>query len=135
MIKLILQKPDTIGVLASTLCVIHCLASPFIFIAHISAIGNYETSSTWWSNLDYIFLMISFLAVIYSVKNTSKSFIKLALWLSWGTLFLLIINEKIQLVSLPEIMIYITALSLALFHIYNMKYCKCKTNKCCTHHG
>ena len=70
-----------------------------------------------------------------SAKNTSKSFMKLSLWLSWVTLFLLIINEKIQLISLPEIMTYVTALSLAVLHIYNMKYCQCKTNKCCTYNG
>lgn len=135
MIKLILQKPDTLGAVASTLCVIHCLATPLIFIAHTSSINGYETSPSWWHNLDCIFLIISFLAVMRSVKNTSISFMKLLLWLSWGALFLLIINEKIQLVSLPEIMTYITALSLAVLHIYNMKYCKCKTNKCCTHNG
>ncbi len=135
MIKLTLQKPDTLGALASMLCVIHCLATPLIFIAHTCSIGGYETSPSWWRNLDYIFLIISFLAVTRSVKNTSKNFMKPALWLSWVTLFLLIINEKIQLVSLPEILTYVAALSLAVFHIYNMKYCQCKTNKCCTHNG
>ena len=135
MIKLILQKPDTLGTIVSTLCVMHCLATPLIFIAHTCPIDGYETSPSWWRNLDYIFLIISFLAVMRSAKNTSKSFMKLSLWLSWVTLFLLIINEKIQLISLPEIMTYVTALSLAVLHIYNMKYCQCKTNKCCIHNG
>ncbi len=133
--KLIIQKPDTLGALASTLCVIHCLATPLIFITHTCSIGGYETSPSWWRNLDYIFLIISFLAVMRSVKNTSKSFMKSALWLSWGALFILLINEKILFVSLPEIMTYIAAFSLAALHIYNMKYCQCKTNKCCTYHG
>lgn len=133
MIKLILQKPDTLGALASVLCIIHCLATPLIFVAHTCAIGGCETSPNWWRNLDYIFLIISFFAVMHSVKNTSKSFMKPALWLSWVTLFLLIINENIQLVSLPEFITYISALSLAVLHIYNLKYCQCKNDKCCTH--
>ncbi|WP_010181727.1 MerC domain-containing protein [Aquimarina agarilytica] len=133
MIKLILQKSDALGILTSTLCIIHCLATPLIFIAHTHAIN--ETNPIWWSNLDYIFLIISLLAVLRSIKNTSKNYMKLGLGLNWVTLFLLIINEKIRLVSLPEITIYVTAFSLAALHIYNMKYCQCKTNKCCIHNG
>ena len=133
MIKLILQKPDTYGAIASTLCVIHCLATPLIFITHTSTIGNYETSPGWWHNLDHLFLIISFLAVKRSAKNTSKIFMKTALWISWVTLFLLVNNEKIQFVSLPEIMTYVAALSLSILHIYNLKYCQCHNNSCCTH--
>jgi hypothetical protein len=135
MIKLILQKPDTLGAIASALCVIHCLATPFIFIVHTCAIGGCETSPNWWYNLDYLFLLISFLAVFNSVKNTSKIFMKPLLCLSWLILFLLILNQKTQLVSLPEIITYTAALSLSVLHIYNMKYCQCKTSKCCTYHG
>ncbi len=135
MIKLILHKPDTLGALTSMLCLIHCLATPFIFISHACCIGELESSPVWWSNLDYLFLIISFLAVMRSVKNTSKSLMKQAFWFSWVVLFLLIMNEKIQLMRLPEIITYVTALSLAVLHIYNMKYCQCKTNKCCTHNG
>lgn len=135
MMKLILQNPDTVGALASTLCVIHCLATPFIFIAHTYAVEGGETSASWWRHLDYVFLIISFLSVARSATNTSKSFMKLALWLSWGILCLLILNEKIQLSALPEMITYVTALSLAVLHIYNLKYCQCKTHTCCTQNG
>lgn len=135
MIKSILKRPDTLGALASTLCVIHCLTTPLLFIAHTCTLGGCETSPSWWRNLDYLFLIISFLAVSRSTQHTSKSFMKSLLWISWTALFLLIINEKMQFVALRETITYATALSLAVLHIYNLKYCQCKTNKCCTHHG
>jgi len=49
------------------------------------------------------------------------------LGISWSTLFLLLLNEKLKLISLPEIAIYITGITLAALHIYNLKFCKCKT--------
>ncbi len=131
--RLILEKSDIFGALASTLCVLHCFATPFIFIAHTSYVTSGESSPVWWRSLDYIFLMVSFFAVARSAKNTSKSFIKPALWINWTTLFLLIINEKIKFISLPETIIYITAITLAMLHIYNLKSCQCKANTCCTH--
>ncbi|APU10904.1 hypothetical protein A5M85_11605 [Cellulophaga lytica] len=133
--KLTLNRPDTFGALASALCLVHCFATPFIFIAHSCAAGGCETSPVWWRSLDYIFLIISFLAVLQSAKNTSKNFMKPLLWASWFSLFFLIVNEKIQLLSLPETVTYIIAIVLAALHIYNLKYCQCKTNNCCSNNG
>ncbi len=134
MIKLIFKKPDTYGAIASSLCVIHCLATPFIFITQTSVLHG-DKSRIWWSNLDYLFLIVSFLAVARSAKTTSKFYIKPALWINWTILFLLVINEKIEFIALPEIITYIVALSLSVLHIYNLKYCECNNNKCCNHLG
>lgn len=133
--KLTLEKSDFLGALVSSLCVVHCLITPFIFIAHSTTISSGETSLIWWQNLDYLFLIISFFAVARSAKTTSSNFIKSSLWISWITLFLLILNEKLELVSIPETVIYITGITLAALHIYNLKFCKCKTPNCCTHNG
>ncbi|MDO6853532.1 MerC domain-containing protein [Cellulophaga lytica] len=133
--KLTLNRPDTFGALASALCLVHCFATPFIFIAHSCAAGGCVTSPVWWRSLDYIFLIISFFAVLKSAKNTSKNFMKPLLWASWFSLFFLIVNEKIQLLSLPETVTYIIAIVLAALHIYNLKYCQCKTNNCCSNNG
>ena len=45
--------------------------------------------------------------------------------------FFQIINEKLAWTLLPETFIYITAISLAVLHIYNLKYCQCDTDGCC----
>ncbi|MEM1135033.1 MAG: hypothetical protein AAGI07_04285 [Bacteroidota bacterium] len=40
-------KLDLLGSLASALCLIHYLATPFLFIAHASTVGHAEASPFW----------------------------------------------------------------------------------------
>lgn len=129
--KLTLQRPDTIGALASTLCMIHCIATPFIFITQAHAACCSSTTPSWWKWIDYLFLIISFFAVYRSTQTTSKKWIKSALWISWTALFAVIINEKIEFIHLPETITYIVASSLVILHLYNRKYCQCKNEECC----
>ncbi len=129
--KLITQKPDTFGALASTLCLVHCLATPLLFIAHTCAEHGCASAPSWWKSLDYVFLCISFIAVYRSTQTTSKKIMKPLLWLSWTTLFLAIINEQFEFIYLPELFTYIPALALVALHIYNLNYCQCKSDNCC----
>ncbi|WP_405604942.1 MerC domain-containing protein [Polaribacter sp. Asnod1-A03] len=129
------QKSDSIGAISSILCLIHCVSTPFIFLAQSSLLNCCNEVPSWWKLIDYFFLVISFIAIFRSTKTTSKSWIKPALWVSWGVLFVVIINEKIELLSLSENIIYIPAFSLIGLHLYNRKYCQCNTDKCCTHEG
>jgi len=130
---LIKQKPDTLGTLASSLCLVHCLATPFIFISQSSMAICCEATPTWWSFIDYFFLAISFFAIYWSTQTTSINWIKPLLWLSWVALGIVILNEKFSWFPLAEIAIYGPALALILLHLYNKKYCKCSTDTCCTH--
>ena len=133
--KLILQRPDTFGAIASTLCIIHCVATPFLFVVHSCALSGCESTPSWWNNLDYFFLTISFMAIYHSIKTTSKNFIKIALWVNWTVLLAVIVNEKSQWISLPETITDVVAFTLAVLHIYNLNFCQCKTNKCCVKNG
>ncbi len=132
MIKSILQKPDVLGATASVLCIIHCLATPLIFIAHTCAVGGGKSAPSWWGGLDYVFLVISFFAIKQSIKNSSKSIIKFALGFNWVVLFLLILNETFSWFYLPETVTHVVALLLALLHLYNVRYCQCKNEACCS---
>lgn len=132
--KLIVQKPDNIGVLASTLCMIHCFATPFIFIAQTCSKTCCDAAPTWWKWFDYIFIIISFFAIHRSTQMSSKRAIKIALWVSWTALLIVIINGSLELLYLSETYKYVAALSLVVFHLYNQKYCQCKNDKCCTQH-
>lgn len=134
--RYIIAKSDFWGAVASTLCMIHCLVTPVIFIAQACcSAGGCKSSPLWWQGLDYVFLLVAFFAVFYSAKNSSKSWMKPALWSSWGSLFLLIINEQFEWILLPSLFAHIMALFLALLHLYNLKYCQCQTDKCCIEHG
>ena len=79
----ILIKPDAIGSLASTLCLIHCIATPFIFISQACTMSCCADAPIWWQSIDYIFLIISFFAIYRSTKTSTKLEIKIALWLTW----------------------------------------------------
>ena len=122
----ITQKSDTFGVISSTLCMLHCLATPLLFLSHASTTG--AEAPVWWKWIDIVFLVISFLAVYQSAKTTSRQFMKPALWGSWLVLAFAILNEKFELFHLPEALTYVAAITLTILHVYNLKYCNCKTD-------
>ena len=130
--KLTLKRPDIVGAIASSLCIVHCLITPLVFIATTSTLNHeFIGIPKWWRNLDFLFLLISFIAIHRSTKTTSKKIMKPALWVSWGFLLLLTVNEKISLLNLPEYYTYIIAILLAGLHLYNLRYCQCKNDNCC----
>lgn len=126
-----IPKSDIIGAVASGLCLIHCLATPFIFVAHTCSASCSSASPVWWSAIDYLFIGISFLAVYWSARTTSKHWVKYALWMSWVALLFVIINEKANWIHLVAGTIYIPALGLVVLHLYNRKYCQCTTESYC----
>lgn len=128
--KVLLNKPDALGIAASTLCIIHCLITPFIFIAQTCTNICCEESPMWWKYLDFIFLIMSFIAIYYSSKKSTKTIIKVTLFVTWSMLFLLIFNERLTLFEVPKYATYFFALLLSGLHIYNLKYCQCNNNFC-----
>lgn len=125
------KNTDLLGAMASGLCLIHCIATPLLFIAQTCSATCCEASPIWWQWIDYLFLVISFVAVYRSNQTTSKAWVGKALWFSWSLLAFLILNEKMGWIPLPEFAIYLPALSLISLHLYNQKYCKCDEN--CIH--
>ena len=126
-----LRKPDTIGAIVSTLCVVHCLLTPLLFVAQSYTATHSHEAPFWWKNLDYLFILISIIAVYESTKKSTNKLIKAGLWMNWIMLFLLILNEKLVWIELDEIITYCVALTLSMLHIYNLNYCQCETENCC----
>jgi hypothetical protein len=127
----IINKSNNIGVIASSICLVHCMATPFIFVAKLCSDSCCASTPTWWAFLDYLFLFISFFAVYQSARLTTNKIVALALWFSWLILCIIIASERIELFSLFENAIYLPTLSLIVLHIYNRKYCQCETDQCC----
>jgi len=123
--KTITLKSDTLGIISSTLCMIHCIITPFLFIAQTCSDVCCTTAPTWWLWIDVSFLTISLFAISHAVKHTSKQWVKYAMWTSWSFLLLVITNEQLELFSIFENAIYIPGLSLVALHFYNLKYCTC----------
>ena len=124
-------KSDLIGSSASTLCLVHCLATPFLFVTHAGHLHGHHSHPFWWGALDILFVLISLVAVFWSAKNTSKNWMRYALYTSWLLLSFVILNEKFEFIHLQEEVIYIPSLMLIILHFYNRKYCKCVDDSCC----
>tara|TARA_Y100000816_G_scaffold150438_1_gene107062 strand:- start:248 stop:661 length:414 start_codon:yes stop_codon:yes gene_type:complete len=130
--KLTIQHPDTLGAINSSLCVIHCFATPFLFLTQAqTSLVELSTVPLWWQLLNYVFIVVSFFAVNRTVKNSSNQLVKSLLWVSWVLLSALILNEEFEIMHMPELLTYFAGISLASLHIYNLKYCQCEDENCC----
>ena len=125
------SSSDIIGASASSMCFIHCLVTPFLFVAYSNTVIIENTYPWWWGILDIVFLLISLFAVYWYTYNTSKQFIKYTFWTLWILLALIIINEKWEIVHVAEVFIHLTTLGLVFLHFYNRRYCQCENDKCC----
>lgn len=128
--QIITNKADYLGMLASSLCLLHCLATPFLFIAKTCSTTCCEETPVWWKTIDFLFLTISFFAVLASTKKSTNKTIQMLMWLTWMAISFVICNEYLNLIALFDKAIYIPATTLIVLHIYNLKYCQCK-EKCC----
>ena len=126
------KKSDTLGALSSSLCLIHCIVTPFIFIVQSCSVTCCSSTPNWWQFIDYFFLVISFFSIYHATKTTTSKWIKPSLWISWVFLFIIIVNEKLVWFPLNKNFIYVPALTLIVLHLYNQKYYQCNTAKCNT---
>lgn len=122
---------DKLGAIASSVCAIHCMATPFLFVARSCSAACCSETPIWWRIIDIIFLVVSFIAIYFSARKSTKSLVRYGLWISWVLLALIILNDFYDVLNLPHWLIYIPASSLIILHIYNLKYCKCRNDKCC----
>ena len=127
--KVLHNNSDTIGVFTSLVCSIHCFATPILFVAQSGLISS-NIQPLWWESINYIFIVLSFIAVYYSAKNTSENIMKPILWVCWLFFVSVILNEMIELTRIPELFSYVSAFSLAFVHVYNLIYCQCQ-EECC----
>ncbi len=125
------KQSDLWGITASALCLVHCLATPFLFAAHTGHVHTHPNSPFWWGFLELFFIVISFLAVFWSVRNTSKNWMSVALWGAWALLAAIILNEKLEFMVLAEALIYVPSIALVGLHLFNRKYCQCGNENCC----
>lgn len=127
----LLVQSDKIGIIASTLCAIHCLMTPVLFVVKACSTSCCAESPIWWQSIDYIFLIISFIAIYYTTKKSSKSWVRISLWASWILLLLTIISHSFENTLFPNNFIYFPSSAIIILHFYNIKYCKCAKDSCC----
>lgn len=132
--NIINNNSDAIGMWSSGLCLIHCLATPFLFVAKSCSTTTAccAAGPTWWGLLDVGFLVISFIAIYFTAKHSSKDWVKIALFVSWAALAGIILNEYLAVVNLTGYVIYAPAVALIGLHFYNRQYCQCTEDACNT---
>lgn len=121
---------DNIGIFSSTLCLIHCIATPFLFVAMSCTASCCAASPFWWQLFDLIFLLIAFPAVLYASQQSNKRWVSMTLYTSWIALALVILNEHLLIVHLWREAIYIPSLLLIGTHFYNRNDCQYSA-RCC----
>ena len=123
-IKILTNNSAVFGAITCWACLAHCISTPLILFSLPLLNTKLSMYYSWWSNLDYMFVIISFFMVYFSVKTTRIKRMKLFFWLSWLFLFLVIINEKTELFEFSEYLAYLATTALSLLHLFNIKYCK-----------
>lgn len=124
-------KPDLFGSAASSICMLHCMVTPFIFFVQSSQVSCREAGPWWWHALDFIFLIVGFLAIQMTHTKESFKWMPIAMYSSWFLLVLIIINAKASFLLIPELALYVPGICLIGLHGYNMKYCHCGDDELC----
>tara|TARA_Y100000739_G_C20494411_1_gene411966 strand:- start:530 stop:943 length:414 start_codon:yes stop_codon:yes gene_type:complete len=129
--RALLLPYDSIGIIASTLCTIHCIVTPFVFIAKACTATCCSNAPSWWLMIDYLFLFISLLAILFISKNINIKWLKIAFWVSWFALLFSIANHSLNIFQLHQNFTYIPSAAIIILHLYNLQFCKCKNETCC----
>lgn len=112
---------DWLGASASGLCLIHCALSPFIFTAKpvfYGMIGRPIHTHGFWAELDYVFLIISLLAVWYSARHAHNIFLRWVLWAAWVAFAIGLLFEPYAL-AIGHGLMYFGSVILVVAHIVN----------------
>ncbi len=88
---------DALGMASSSLCLVHCILTPFIFIARACTLDCCVNSPNWWKAIDFFFLVLSFVAVYFAAKRSSKQWVKIAFYVLFGSFSFFIINHHLSL--------------------------------------
>ena len=124
---------DWLGAAASGLCAVHCALTPVLFAAKpilTSAAVGHTHGHGLWASLDYLFLILSLLAVWYSARHTTHPTIKWVLWAAWVLFAVGLLFEPFDL-SFAHWLMYAGSISLVIAHIKNYQYgqhCKVETS-------
>ena len=110
-----IRLADSISILTSGICLIHCLATPLLLVVGYGPFIEQEGSK-------YIFVIISFLSIFYALKDSSSLKIGVLLWTSfWIFLFSIFFHEEYTWLNYSS---YLGSVGIIIGHILNIKKCK-----------
>ena len=80
-----LLSADWLGMASASLCMIHCLITPFLLLG--------VSQLAWWHDLSWLFLGFSGLAVWLATRTQTQWKIKGLIWFSFTVLFIAVLGE------------------------------------------
>ena len=109
-----INKADTVGILNSSLCIIHCVATPLLL-----SFGSGFLSNPF---LEYLFLIIAFISIYKTTNAVTNRKIVMLLWVAfWGFLFSTLFEDEYSWLQYSS---YFFALLIIIGHILNIRHCK-----------
>lgn len=120
----LLERSDLFGATISGLCSIHCAITP-LFLASQPLLDQHAHGHDHglWGSLDYIFLVLSLVAVVYSSWHTNRPQIKWLLWMSWAVFAIGLVLEMTESVHNKSFM-YVGSIALIVTHFANIRHCR-----------
>lgn len=124
--KLSFQSADIMGISASIMCMIHCLALPvlisvgFILSPVDNHIHEHDHVHFNWHWIDFLFVALALWAVYFAVKSTQSKSIKIALWVAVS-----IFSIGVMFHDVFHWMLYLSligSIGLVVIHIINWKF-------------
>ncbi len=105
---------DFIGVGASSICLVHCLATPLLISLGATFIAG--------PAITYLFIIVSFFAIFKATEDTRSIRIALFLWVSfWGFLFSALFHDEYHWLRYA---MYLFSVLIIVGHILNMRHCR-----------
>ena len=113
------KSSDLWGAAASSLCLIHCVMTPVLFVSHSLGDSFHEGEvSLIWKATELLFLLISGWAVVKAAGKNIKDILFWIFWLSWTVLAASVILEWCEIPSGGDITKYSAGSVLITAHAY-----------------
>lgn len=110
------NKADVVGIVASSVCIIHCLLTPFVAVLFSGILKEkYEL-------LNFVFLLVSLISVVLSVRSSKHNLFKGLFIYFWVQLSVALVFEDVNIIF--TLMMYFAAIGLIVTHVLNIKHCK-----------
>ncbi len=106
------KKLDILGIFAASLCLLHCLLFPLLFVVPMRVSHN--------PFVDLFFLLIGIFAVYRLTLTMQFGLIKSLLWVGIGIITLSVMLQMFWAIHTP--LIYIGATTLIITHLINFNF-------------
>jgi TctA family transporter len=108
-----INKADIVGILSSSICLVHCIATPLMIAFGASFFTN--------PIFNYFFLIVSFISIFKATEKRRHTKIGSLLWFSFvGFLFSTLFQDKYHWLHYSG---YFFALLIISGHLINIKHC------------